>query len=57
MVFFIRDRIAVGDVILEHFPTGNMLGDNFTKPLQGSLLRKLSVEIQRIPDDAGELDL
>ena len=50
---FIKDCIAVGDINLEHFPMGKMLIDNFTKPLQGFLFRKLHAEIQGIPDDAG----
>jgi len=38
--FFIKDRIASGDIILEHCPTEEMLADFFTKPLQGSLFKK-----------------
>ena len=34
--FFIKDRIASGEVKLEYCPTETMLADAFTKPLQGS---------------------
>jgi hypothetical protein len=29
-----------GEVIIEYCPTGDMIADFFTKPLQGSLFRK-----------------
>jgi len=32
--FFIKDRIASGEVKLKYFPTETMLADAFTKPLQ-----------------------
>jgi hypothetical protein len=35
--FFIKDRVANIDIWIQHCPTGNMLADHFTKPLQGSL--------------------
>jgi hypothetical protein len=38
--FFIKDRIGNGDISLKHCPTGDMVGDHFTKPLQGAQLRK-----------------
>jgi hypothetical protein len=38
--FFVADRIASGDVVVEYCPTNEMLGDFFTKPLQGSKFRK-----------------
>jgi hypothetical protein len=38
--FFIKDRIATGDIHLLHCPTANMIADFFTKPLQGHLFRK-----------------
>ena len=43
-------RLFAADVI-QNFPMGKMLRDHFTKPLQGSMLLKLSAEIQWIPDD------
>ena len=33
--FFITDRIKNGELTIEHCPTGKMLADFFTKPLQG----------------------
>ena len=38
--FFITDRIANGDLNIEWCPTGEMVGDYMTKPLQGSLFKK-----------------
>ena len=38
--FFIADRIAQGEVNLIHCPTGIMIADFFTKPLQGALFAK-----------------
>jgi hypothetical protein len=37
---FIKDRVNNGDITLKHCPTGEMLADHFTKPLQGALFRK-----------------
>ena len=55
--FLVKDWIMVGDVTLECFPMGNMLGYHFTKPLQESLFSKFRAEIQGIPDGAWELDM
>ena len=38
--FFVADRIASNEVKVEYCPTGEMLADYFTKPLQGMLFRK-----------------
>ena len=35
--FFIKDRIDKGEVRVEYLPTGLMLADFYTKPLQGKL--------------------
>jgi len=43
--FFIKDRIASGDIILEHCPTEEMLADFFIKPLQGSPFKKFRAVI------------
>ena len=37
--FFIKDRIARGDINLLYCPTERMVGDYFSKPLQGPLFR------------------
>jgi hypothetical protein len=39
--FFITDRIIKEEVSVVWFPTGDMIGDYATKPLQGALFRKL----------------
>ena len=49
--YFIKDRVETGDVMIEHFLTEEILGDHFTKPLQGALFRKFRAEIMNIPDD------
>jgi hypothetical protein len=38
--FWVKDRIASGDISVRHCPTLQMLADFFTKPLQGNLFRK-----------------
>ena len=38
--FTITDRVKNGEDIIEYCPTGDMIADFFTKPLQGSLFRK-----------------
>ena len=38
-------------MVIEHFLTEKMLGDHFTKPLQGALFSKFRAEIMNIPDD------
>lgn len=38
--FTITDRVKKGEVNIEYCPTGDMIADFFTKPLQGSLFRK-----------------
>jgi hypothetical protein len=39
--FFIKDRLDIEGIEVEYCPTEDMLADFFTKPLQGSLFRKL----------------
>ena len=39
--FFITARVKHGEIHIEYCPTGEMVADFFTKPLQGSLFRKL----------------
>ena len=45
---FITDRVAQGDVSLVWCPTGDMIGDFMTKPLQGALLRKFRDQIMGV---------
>jgi hypothetical protein len=39
--FFVTDRIAGKEMSVAYCPTGDMVSDFFTKPLQGALFRKL----------------
>jgi hypothetical protein len=51
--FFITDRIKAGDLAVEYCPTGDMVADYFTKPLQGALFKKMRNLIMNIdPSDA-----
>jgi hypothetical protein len=43
--FFITDRVDKGDVSLVWCPTGDMIGDFMTKPLQGALFWKFRDQI------------
>ncbi len=43
--FFVTDRISSNEIQVEYCPTGEMRGDFFTKPLQGSLFQKFCKEI------------
>jgi KUP system potassium uptake protein len=47
--FFVTDRIAQGDVRVEYCPTQQMVADIFTKPLQGSLFRRLRDLVLNVP--------
>ena len=49
--FFITDRIAARELSMEYCPTGEMLGDFFTKPLQGTRFRKFRDRILNLTDD------
>ena len=49
--YFIKDPVETGDVVVKHCLTEEVLGDHFTKPLQGALFRKFRVEIMNIPYD------
>jgi hypothetical protein len=37
--FFVKDRIDAQEIALEHLPTGDMIADMLTKPLQGEKFR------------------
>jgi hypothetical protein len=39
--FFIKDRLGLKDIDIQHCPTEQMLADFYTKPFQGSLFRKI----------------
>jgi hypothetical protein len=46
--FFIKVQVDSKRVKIEHCPTGDMLADFFTKPLQGLQFRKLKDQIMNI---------
>ena len=39
--FTITDRVKKGEITIEYCPTGDMIADYFTKPLQGILFKRL----------------
>ena len=48
------DRIKVGEIKIEYFPTMDIIGDYFIKPLQGSLFQEfrdliLGAEEENVP--------
>ncbi|KAI2499082.1 Reverse transcriptase (RNA-dependent DNA polymerase) [Fragilaria crotonensis] len=49
--FFVKDRIASGDVTVTYCPTEKMIADYFTKPLQGALFLKMRNEIMNVNPD------
>ena len=54
--YFIKFWIESSDKVVKQCPTGEMLVDHFTKPLQGALFRKFRKEIQRIPTSMNDGD-
>ena len=46
--FFVKDRVDSGEVTIQYLPTENMIADILTKPLQGSLFRRLRNELMNI---------
>ena len=46
--YFVADRVASGDLRIEHCPTEDMVADFFTKTLQGALFFKLLNQIMNI---------
>ena len=43
--FFIKDRIDSGELAVEYLPTGDMVGDFLSKPVQGELFRRFRAEL------------
>ena len=43
--FFVADRVQNKEVTIEYRPTGDMTGDFFTKPVQGTPFKKFRNEI------------
>jgi hypothetical protein len=50
--FFVTDRIAAKELTVEYCPTGDMIADFFTKPLQGTLFQKFRNFIMNIDPSA-----
>ena len=47
-VFFTTNRVKNGEMSLFWYPTGNMIGDYMTKPLQVDMFRKLRDKIMEV---------
>ena len=45
---FITDRFKNGEVSVVGFPTGDVIGDYMTKPLQGVMFRKFREQIMGV---------
>jgi hypothetical protein len=50
--FFVTDNVNRKRITIEHCPTGDMTGDYFTKPVQGSLFKKHVKTILNLGDEA-----
>ena len=49
--FYVTGRIRAKELHVEYCPTQDMLADFFTKPLQGSLFRRMRQLILNLPED------
>jgi hypothetical protein len=49
--FFVMNQIATGEVKVKYCPTGVMLGDFFTKPLQGILFKNICDHVLNLNGD------
>jgi hypothetical protein len=50
--FFVTDHVKARKVLIKYSPTEDMVSDYFTKPLQGSLFRKMRNIIMNVDPDA-----
>jgi hypothetical protein len=50
--YFVTDKVKNGEVKIAYCPTKDMLGDFFTKPLQGSAFIKMRENILNLPGTA-----
>jgi hypothetical protein len=55
--FCIKDRVATNDISQKKCPTGDMVADHFTKPLQGAQFQKFRADIQGIPVNTSDIDM
>ena len=53
--YFVTDRVNCGEVKIRHCPTAEMIGDYFTKPLQGGIFTKLRDRILNIQTDPSDV--
>ena len=51
MYYFVTDRVEKGEISIDYCSTDRMIADFFTKPLQGSLFRKMRAWILNMPVD------
>jgi len=49
--FFVTDNVKRKRITIHHCPTGDMIADFFTKPLQGATFRKLLKMVLNLSDD------
>ena len=49
--YFVTDRANCGEIKIKHCPTAEMVGDYFTKPLQGGLFNKFRDRILNTQND------
>jgi hypothetical protein len=49
--FFVTDHVKAREVSIKYCPTGDVVSDYFTKPLQGSLFRKMRNLILNVDPD------
>ena len=50
--FFVTDKIKKGEIKIAHYSTQDMIGDFFTKPLQGALFMRLRSKILNLPSSS-----
>jgi hypothetical protein len=51
--FWLKERIELGEVALQHVPTKELVADIMTKPLQGELFRRLRDKLLGHGDQQG----
>ena len=54
--FFIKDRVAAGEISVQYCPTEDMWGDYFTKPLQGNRFLQIRQIIMNEPGERSVLE-
>jgi len=48
----VTDKIKKGEIKIAHYSTQDMIGDFFTKPLQGALFMRLRSKILNLPSSS-----